>query len=219
MSSDEQRWAQVVLEAFEAANLTTNEEVAAAGGPSTTTVSKYRGLAAGRLASMPEPRADVYRKIDRAARWEPGSARRLWRDGTPPTPATAGLLRAYLSAPVSQPTTPRIRARLMEVVERKIVELMQEAMDKAASVAEENPEAAESIIDEAMGIAETLRMTAELAADGAGRERLSEPSDRPELALAAHDEEESIAGEQEKLQEPWRTSDSGSLRCSTAPLR
>jgi len=92
MSSTPQDFARRVLDAFDKAGHATDEEVGDAGGPSTTTLAKYRKVADGEM-SMAEPRGDVLRRIDQAARWKIGSARALWRQGAIPEPA-GNLVRA-----------------------------------------------------------------------------------------------------------------------------
>lgn len=91
MSSNPSEFAKRVLSAFEAAGHATDEEVGDAGGPSTTTLAKYRKVAQGEM-TMTEPRGDVMRRIDRAAGWRQGAARQLWRDGRDPEPPTEGRL-------------------------------------------------------------------------------------------------------------------------------
>lgn len=86
MSSNPSVFAARVLAAFAAAGNVTDEEVAAAGGPSTTTLAKYRKVAAGQMP-MAEPRGDSLRRIDQAAHWKTGSARALWRSGREPEPS------------------------------------------------------------------------------------------------------------------------------------
>lgn len=93
MSSNPSEFARRVLEAFTAAGHATDEEVGDAGGPSTTTMAKYRKVANGEM-TMTEPRGDVLRRIDRAAGWKSGSARALWRQGTEPEPPTPSALEA-----------------------------------------------------------------------------------------------------------------------------
>lgn len=82
MSSDPRRFAQLVLEAFAAAGNHTDAQIARAAGPSTSTMTKLRKVAEGR-SSMPEPREPTWTKIDNAAAWAPGSARRVWRGEEP----------------------------------------------------------------------------------------------------------------------------------------
>jgi hypothetical protein len=90
MSSKAERFAATVLAAFEAAGRTTDQEVAAAEGPSTTTMTKLRKVREG-LMTMNEPRGDVLQRIDNAANWQPGSARALWRVGEEPRPRRLSL--------------------------------------------------------------------------------------------------------------------------------
>lgn len=93
MSSNPSDFARRVLEAFAAAGHATDEEIGDAGGPSTTTLAKYRKVAAGEM-TMNEPRGDVLRRIDRAANWRSGSARALWRGGEEPRPPAPSLAEA-----------------------------------------------------------------------------------------------------------------------------
>ncbi|GAA5154658.1 hypothetical protein GCM10023340_38580 [Nocardioides marinquilinus] len=89
MSSDPQAFVRTVLAAFEAAGRATDDEVGRAGGPSNTTMAKYRKVAKGEM-TMEEPRGDVLKRIDVAANWKQGSARALWRWQREPQPASAG---------------------------------------------------------------------------------------------------------------------------------
>lgn len=97
MSSNPSEFARRVLDAFAAAGHATDEEVGDAGGPSTTTLAKYRKVANGEM-TMTEPRGDVMKRIDRVAGWRGGSARALWRQGKepelkpPPPPELAPLV-------------------------------------------------------------------------------------------------------------------------------
>lgn len=91
MSSNPKAFAERVLAAFESAGHVTDEDVVAAGGPSTTTLTKYRKVAAGEM-TMKEPRGDVLRRIDLAADWRVGSARALWRtQELPDSPRPTGI--------------------------------------------------------------------------------------------------------------------------------
>src|SRR5690349_2130906 len=72
-----QQFALTVLQAFRDAGNDTDAEVARAGGPSNSTMSKIRKVAAG-VAEMDRPRGDTLEGIDRAAGWERGAAKRLW---------------------------------------------------------------------------------------------------------------------------------------------
>lgn len=82
MSASPTEFAQQVLAAFRAAQLHTNEEIAKAGGPSTTTITKLRKAAEG--GGMVRPRGDTMRRIDAAAGWRDGSAMVLWETGALP---------------------------------------------------------------------------------------------------------------------------------------
>ncbi|WP_028654855.1 hypothetical protein [Nocardioides sp. J54] len=82
MSANAQHFATVVLEAFKAARHFTVDQVVAAGGPSTTTMTKLRKASEGEALSR--PRGDTMRKIDVAAGWPDGSAEVLWETGTLP---------------------------------------------------------------------------------------------------------------------------------------
>lgn len=98
MSSKAQQFAATVLAAFSEAGHHTDEEVGDAGGPSTTTMTKLRKVALGEMDMSP-PRSDTLRKIDRAADWKGGSARKLWLDGTPPELNNRAEFRAALGGP------------------------------------------------------------------------------------------------------------------------
>lgn len=87
MSSDAARFARIVLGAFEAAGRTSDTAVAAAGGPSTTTMTKLRHAAKGD-AGLAEPRSQTWTAIEKAANWPTGSARRVWDGADPPSPTT-----------------------------------------------------------------------------------------------------------------------------------
>lgn len=80
MSADAQRFAQVVLAAFETAGRTTDTAVNRAGGPSTSTMTKLRKAAEG-AATLSEPRSPTWEAIEAAANWPPGTARRVWAGG------------------------------------------------------------------------------------------------------------------------------------------
>ena len=67
------RFATLVLDAFEAAGHSTDTQVIAAGGPSTTTLTMLRKVRAGEW-EMPEPRNPTWSKIEDAARWPRGTA-------------------------------------------------------------------------------------------------------------------------------------------------
>lgn len=95
MFSDAQRFATAVLEAFRHAGYATDAQVVAAGGPSTTTMTKLRKVAAG-AADMVEPREPTWSKIDKAAVWRPGTARRIWAGEDPPRRAVYEITRERL---------------------------------------------------------------------------------------------------------------------------
>lgn len=76
------RFARVVLDRFRSLGLEHDDEVADAGGPSSTTMTKIRAAREGR-GDLPRPRRDAARRIEAAARWAPGSARRVYDGGDP----------------------------------------------------------------------------------------------------------------------------------------
>lgn len=76
MSSNSERFAKLVLAAFDAEGHTTDELVHEAGGPSSTYMTGLRKAATG--APMTEPRSDTYRRIESAAGWRRGVGRRVW---------------------------------------------------------------------------------------------------------------------------------------------
>lgn len=86
---DAQRFARLVLDAFEAAGRITDAEVGRAEGPSTTTMTKLRNAAKG-AGKLAEPRSQTWSAIERAANWPTGSARKVWEGGEPPTPLPVG---------------------------------------------------------------------------------------------------------------------------------
>lgn len=85
MSSQAQRFAQVVLDAFAEFGHTTDELVHRAGGPSSTYMTGLRK--ASEDGQMKEPRSDTYRRIEAAAGWRRGSAKRVWEGGEPERPS------------------------------------------------------------------------------------------------------------------------------------
>lgn len=127
MSSNPSDFARQVLEAFAAAGHATDEEIGDAGGPSTTTLAKYRKVAAGEM-TMSEPRGDVLRRIDVAAKWRGGSARALWRTGAIPERPNPGLAEVLSGRAAGRGRTVRVDSmegfvdylaeRLSEVEER-----------------------------------------------------------------------------------------------------
>jgi hypothetical protein len=75
-----ERYCSTVLRAFKARGLATDQDVIAAGGPSTSTMTKLRE----RTLAETGPRGDVHRKVDAAAGWVAGSSRALWEEGALP---------------------------------------------------------------------------------------------------------------------------------------
>lgn len=115
MSADPQRFAQMVLGAFEAAGLFTDPQVIAAGGPSTSTMTLLRKVAnPDDPTTMSEPREPTWGKVDKAAGWRPGSARAVWRGGDP-TPATTP---AHREQPTAEDASEFILRRLAVIEAR-----------------------------------------------------------------------------------------------------
>jgi len=77
-----QQFALRVLAAFDEAGHLTDAEVAEAGGPSSTWMTRLRKAASGEV-EIAEPRGDTLRRIELAAGWERGSAREVYRGGEP----------------------------------------------------------------------------------------------------------------------------------------
>lgn len=148
MSSNAQRFAKAVLDAFKAAGAYTDKEVGDAGGPSTTTLTTLRKVASGERSSMSEPRSDTLRKIDRAAHWETGSARALWESGASPrvrvglrevlsgdripTPVREQRVRQQTSGGIDQ-FLQRLADRVLELEER--VDLLEESRPSLRAIA------------------------------------------------------------------------------------
>lgn len=128
MSSQSQRFAERVLSAFRDAGCVTDAEVAAAGGPSTTTMTKIRKAAEGTLA-LDRLRSDTLRAIDSAAMWEVGSAAALWdREVEPRRRATAVRAPAVLRGmPVEA---------LLRDLAQEVADLRQRLVDVEADVQE-----------------------------------------------------------------------------------
>lgn len=82
-----QRFARLVLAAFQAAGRPVDSEVGAAGGPSTTFMTQLRKARDG--AEMSKPRNDTLKRIDAAASWPAGTAAKVWDGMTPPDPTRA----------------------------------------------------------------------------------------------------------------------------------
>jgi len=84
MSPNPERFAQIVLAAFADAGLHTDAQIIKAGGPSTSTMTTFRKVAdPENEATMGEPREPTWSKVDAAAGWESGSARRVWAGEDP----------------------------------------------------------------------------------------------------------------------------------------
>ncbi len=143
MSSNAQSFATEVLHGFKAAGCHTDEEIREAGGPSTTTLTKLRKVAEGD-GTMPPPRGDTLRKIDRAASWVSGSARALWATGTAPVPHRSPGMPSDQIRP-SKPVRPsgfegyveRLADRLLEVEER--LDILEQELAIARARAELGP--------------------------------------------------------------------------------
>lgn len=85
-----QRFAALVIAGFREAGHSSDADVVAAGGPSTTFMTKLRKVAKGE-EDMPQPRGDTMRRIEVAAQWPPGVARRVWDGGDVGTVRATGL--------------------------------------------------------------------------------------------------------------------------------
>jgi hypothetical protein len=85
-----------------------NETVARAGGPSTTKMSGIR------KAGPKPPRADIFRKLDVALKWRPGSARRVAGGGLPsPVESTPRSVDEVLAAVDDMPDVSELSKRLI----------------------------------------------------------------------------------------------------------
>lgn len=93
MAADSQRFARVVLGAFEAVGRTTDTLVSRAGGPSTSTMTKLRNAAKG-VDDLAEPRSNTLAAIEAVTGWPAGTAKRVWNGAEPPDPATAEVVAA-----------------------------------------------------------------------------------------------------------------------------
>lgn len=91
MSSNAQRLADAVLARREELALT-QLEVAAAGGPSNTTLTVIEN---GLTANLTNATA---KKLDRGLQWAPGSARTVWLGGDPTPLETSGRLSLEIEA-------------------------------------------------------------------------------------------------------------------------
>lgn len=84
MSSNPQRFAQMVLKAFADRELYTDPQIIKAGGPSTSQMTLIRKVAdPEKNWTMNEPREPTWSKVDTAAGWVSGSARKVWNGGDP----------------------------------------------------------------------------------------------------------------------------------------
>lgn len=180
MSSDAQRFAQTVLDAFRAAGNYTDQEIGEDGGPSTTTLSKLRKVFE-EGGDMPAPRGDTLRKIDHAAHWYPGSARELWAHGQPPRMRPESPLGKALGIPTPTPSERRasrlkqeqllsspaafieqLADRLLEVEER--LDILEQELGQSVSIDLSGP------VDSPMPLA---------ADDTPGRDEEAEADDSP----------------------------------------
>lgn len=83
MSEHAQEFGRLVLRRREELSLT-HDQVADAGGPSDSTLTKIE--ADGGPAAV---RSDTLRRLDVGLRWQPGSAKRAWESGAEPIPVDA----------------------------------------------------------------------------------------------------------------------------------
>lgn len=134
MSSNSQRFASVVLAAFREAGLHTDADVAAAGGPSDSTLTLYRRAQAGE-AEVPEPRSPTLRKIESAAGWAQGSARRVWEGGDPQVRPAESKLEQMLRQRLHDPD--EMMERFLQLIEERVdaVEARLGAMERRIDVA------------------------------------------------------------------------------------
>lgn len=106
---DPEHFREIILARMEDLDLD-NATIGDAGGPSTTKMSSIR-----RPDPKP-PRSDIYRKLDRALRWRPGSAKRVAFGGhpveLPPVYETDILMREIRSSNLS----PETKEKLAELV-------------------------------------------------------------------------------------------------------
>lgn len=90
----DRRFARLFIEAFKRAGHQTSEEIAAAGGPSTSWMSVARAVASGNTPFPHELKPATFRKIDSAAKWPDGTALRVYEGAEPPdrdVPVGAGV--------------------------------------------------------------------------------------------------------------------------------
>lgn len=134
----DQRFAQIVLAAFRAAGRYTDEQVRAAGGPSSTTMTGFRKAAAGEQP-LRKVRGDTFDAIEAAAGWLPGSARRVYEGTGEPLLPEPGTVRVGVEAAPRRPVTdvpvgagvdPGVLADLTDDETAKVLDFV--AMIKAA---------------------------------------------------------------------------------------
>lgn len=123
MSQESKRFARIVLARFKELGFEHDDEIADAGGPSSTTMTNVRKAERDAAYTLPRPRRDSAKRYDRAARWEVGSARRVY-DGGEPTPILPGVspeesrqldvLRTHIAE--SAAIDDRTRAELLRVL-------------------------------------------------------------------------------------------------------
>lgn len=104
-ASKRARFGRIVRERRAALGLT-QDDIAAAGGPSDTTQTRIEN------AEGHEPSATTRNRYDHALRWEPGSATRVWNGGHPsplpdPRPLTASAVadRPFSLGPMEVPVS------------------------------------------------------------------------------------------------------------------
>lgn len=131
MSSESpaQRFARLVIDGLREAGRATDVEVGAAGGPSTTFMTKLRKVAAGE-DDMPRPRNDTMRRIEVAAEWPPGVAARVWEGGDVGTTRAVGLHSPLPRDPLMRQWITELLERIAELEER--VDLLDPAVGSGA---------------------------------------------------------------------------------------
>lgn len=79
-----EQFRDTIVDRAEELGLTSDEKVKAAGGPSSSTMTKIR------RADPTTPRGDTFDRLDKALQWIGGSARRLWFGGVAPAVSGVG---------------------------------------------------------------------------------------------------------------------------------
>jgi hypothetical protein len=74
-----EKFRDTIIERADQLGLTSDDKVKAAGGPSSSTMTKLR------RADPTTPRGDTFDRLDKALQWTGGSARRLWFTGVTPS--------------------------------------------------------------------------------------------------------------------------------------